>query len=237
MISLKYFDFFVFFLLIYLGTRVVESFNNILIIGLIVSYLLFIGLGIPFIKGELLSYYNMKKSLIGLPIIFAAFAYQGIIPTIVFYLRKNGKVARLVVIIGSSIPLVIYIVWQVILLGVIPREEFLFSINQGESVVITLQRYLQNKSFVLIGQAFAFCALMSSLLGVTLGLRDFLADGLHIKKDTRGKIFLCGLIFIPPLVFSSYLPPALSSLRSRGNMKRRTLKCHACVFCVVVFLS
>lgn len=55
---------------------------------------------------------------------------------------------------------------------------------------------------------FAFFALVTSFLGVSLSFVDFLADGLKIKKDILGTIILVCLVLIPPCVFS-YLYPTV----------------------------
>lgn len=43
---------------------------------------------------------------------------------------------------------------------------------------------------------------MTSFLGVTLGLLDFLADGLNVSKTSKTKWWLTSLVFIPPLLVS-----------------------------------
>ena len=51
---------------------------------------------------------------------------------------------------------------------------------------------------------FAFFAIVTSFLGITLGLFDFLSDGLKIKKEKlQGKIALGLLIALPTLLIAT----------------------------------
>lgn len=192
--------------IIYLGARAVEGLNNLFMLGLILAYVFFVVLGIPKMQFDRLLESDFKYSLIAFPVIFTAFGYQGIVPSITFYLKKNVKMIRLVILLGSFIPFIIYIIWEALVLGVIPKEYLAQALVKGENAIYPFQILLGQQKITLMGQFFAFFALASSLLGVTLGLRDFLADGLKIKKDPKGKVLLCSLIFVPPVILSIYYP-------------------------------
>ncbi len=191
---------------IYIGARAVEGINNIFMVGLIVSYLIFIILGVSHIQPERLTHMNFKYSLVAFPVIFVSFGYQGIVPSITFYLKKNVKAVRLCILIGSFIPFVVYIFWEALVLGIVPQSFLTDALVNGESAITPFQKMLGLKKISYVGQFFGFFALATSLLGVTLGLRDFLADGLKIKKNAKGKVFLCSLIFIPPVLLGIYYP-------------------------------
>ena len=73
-------------------------------------------------------------------------------------------------------PLLVYIVWQALVLGIIPlngvgglKEAFI----EGSSVIRPLQKVLENSWLSKMSSFFAFFALVTSFLGVTLGLFDF----------------------------------------------------------------
>ncbi len=144
-----------------------------------------------------------------LPIAFTSFGYQGMIPTLVDYLGYEPKKIRASILIGSLIPLAAYIVWEWLILGIIPLEGdqgISATLQQGKSAVEPLKYFLQYHSIYVVAQYFAFFALVTSFLGVTLGLLDFLADGFHLRKTCKGKLFLCLLIFIPPIVLAFTRP-------------------------------
>lgn len=192
--------------IIYLGARAVEGVNSVFMVGLIVSYFVFVFLGIPHIQFERLAVSDLKYSLIAFPVIFVSFGYQGIVPSITFYLKKNAKAIRLTILIGSFIPFIVYIFWEGLILGMVPQSFLTEALVKGQNAIAPLQEILGRQKITFVGQAFGFFALATSLLGVTLGLRDFLADGLKIKKDRIGRAFLSSLIFIPPIILGIYWP-------------------------------
>lgn len=205
--------------IVYIGARAVEGLNNVFMVGLIVSYFVFVYLGVPHIQFERLLKGEMKYSLIAFPVIFTAFGYQGIVPSITFYLKKNVKAIRLAILIGSFIPFLVYIFWEGLILGIVPQSFLTTALIKGQNAVTPFQEVLGRQKITFVGQAFGFFAIATSLLGVTLGLRDFLADGLRIKKDNKGKALLCSLIFIPPVILGIYCPTIfLKALNLAGGV-------------------
>lgn len=190
---------------VYAGARVVGQFNFILLIGLAISYVMFVVLGASHVRSELLFSTNWQKLWTALPITFTAFAYQGIIPTLVTYMHRDAKKIRLAIIVGSFLPFIAYTVWQWLILGIVPVDGprgLNEALKQGLNAVQPLKNILNISSIYVVGQYFAFFALVTSFLGVSLGLMDFLADGLKVKKTPKGKLALCALVFIPPTLFA-----------------------------------
>jgi tyrosine-specific transport protein len=48
---------------------------------------------------------------------------------------------------------------------------------------------------------FSFFAIITSFLGVSLSLVDFIGDGLRLKKGHKGRLLSCAITFIPPIFF------------------------------------
>lgn len=184
------------------GTRWVGKINSCLMIGLAFSFLAFVLLGFQFVRTELLLSRDWSLSLLALPVAFTSFGYQGIIPTLHTYMNHEIKKTRLAILIGSFIPLAAYLIWQWLILGIVPvysEGGLLDALQNGHNAVQPLKRYIENPAVYALGQFFAFFALTTSFFGVTLGLLDFLADGLKVVKDRRGTLFLSVLVFVPPL--------------------------------------
>jgi tyrosine-specific transport protein len=68
----------------------------------------------------------------------------------------------------------------------------------GQSAIIPLQKVLNLTWVNTFGQFFGFCALTTSFLGVTLGLKDFLADGLKLKKAKLDQFIAWFIVIVPP---------------------------------------
>lgn len=188
---------------IFFGTHCVKRFNAFFALGLLVSFLLFFLWGWNDVKGELLIQRQWPATLYAVPIMFTSFAFQGTIPSLVTYMQRDARRIRWALIIGSTIPLVIYVIWQWLILGIVPLEgegglaETFFL---GRSAVYPFKNTIHHPWIYPVSAVFAFCALVTSLLGVSLGLFDFLADGLPIPKGRRGRLALLALVFGIPLL-------------------------------------
>lgn len=195
--------------LIFIGTKVIGPLNALFMVGLALSYFAFVILGIPYIDLSLLQYTDWSYTLLAFPIAFTAFAYQGIIPTLVAYMNRDIKRIKWAILIGSSIPLAVYGIWQGLILGIIPTfgaGGLAEALDKGDNAVQPLKTFLNDPKVFVLGQSFAFCALITSFFGVTLGLTDFLSDGLKIKKTALGKTVLCMLVLIPPMLIAFSYP-------------------------------
>lgn len=194
---------------VYAGAKTVGHINAFLMVGLAFFYCAFVFIGYKYVNSELLVYQDWKLSLRGLPIAFTAFAYQGTIPTLMTYLNHDTQKTRKAIIIGSSLPLLAYIVWQWLILGIVPTfgpGGLAEALEQGQTAVYPLREFLQNPNVYFIGQAFAFFALVTSFLGVSIGLVDFLADGLNLEKTHKGKAIIFLIIFAPTLLIACLYP-------------------------------
>lgn len=206
---------------VFCGARVVGRINALFMLGLGICYVLFVYYGTPYVDLEFLQRKDWALALVGLPIAFTAFAYQGTVPTLIHYLNHDPKDARTAIILGSSIPFVAYVIWQALILGIVPvegpgglAEAFL----NEDNAVHPLRLFIDNKNVYVIGQFFAFFAMVTSFFGVTIGLQDFLADGLSIKKTAKGKLLLTFLVFSPPLIISYFYPKVfLTALSYAGG--------------------
>jgi tyrosine-specific transport protein len=195
--------------IVFAGAHVVSRVNSYLMLGLAIFFCAFVVIGVPFVDPQNLRERNWTLALIGLPVSFTAFAYQGIIPTLVHYMSFDTKRIRFSILFGSAIPFIAYIIWQWLILGIVPTYGpggLAEALQNGDTAVQPLKHFIDHPSVYIVGQCFAFFALVTSFFGVTLGLLDFLADGLKIEKTAMGKFFICLLIFIPPLAIAFTFP-------------------------------
>lgn len=206
---------------VYAGTHVVGRFNVWLMLGLAIFYFAFVILGFPYVDSRNLLYRDWSLAILGLPIAFTAFAYQGIIPTLVHYMHHDVRLVRQAILIGSFIPFITYVIWQGLIQGIVPNfgpGGLVEALQNGDNAVVPLKNFLDAPIVYILGQFFAFFALTTSFFGVTLGLLDFLADGFQVKKNAMNKLMLCLAIFIPPLVISYSHPHIfLESLEYAGG--------------------
>ncbi len=195
--------------LVYVGARLVGRFNIFLMTGLAISYIAFVYMGYNYVDLDNLTDENWALTLKILPVAFTSFGFQGIVPTLTRYLDFDRVKVRNAILLGSFIPLAVFIIWHWLIMGIIPREGpggLLEALSRGDTAVQPLRDLLDSPTVYVISKFFAFFALSTSFLGVTLGLRDFLADGIGIEKDAKGRFFLCSLIFIPVVAAAIFYP-------------------------------
>jgi tyrosine-specific transport protein len=99
--------------------------------------------------------------------------------------------------------------WEWLILGIVPIEGeggFREALTQGNMATRALRNAVGASWIVDLAEYFAFFAIVTSFIGVALSLVDFLSDGLKVKKDRKGKIFLCFLTLAPPFLLSLLFP-------------------------------
>jgi tyrosine-specific transport protein len=189
---------------VYLGTLGVDVINRILMLGLCVSYLLLVGFLPEHIDGALLTHIDWHPTLMIFPVVITSFGYHIIIPSLTTYMNHDKKKLRWILVVGSLLPLVIYLLWQVLILGIVPlsgENGLVHAWQHGASATQPLTQIVTNPWIKVGAHFFSFFAIVTSFLGVTLSLSDFLTDGFKIKKSWEGRLMACLLTFIPPLIF------------------------------------
>jgi len=206
---------------VYRGTQSVDRVNRLLMLGLVVAFASMVFYVAPHVKSELLFHVDWKYILMGLSVVATSFGFHIIIPSLVTYLDRDIAKLKKVIFIGGAIPLLVYILWEFLTLGIIPIEgpngiEEAF-ISGGNGAQHLLTAFLGNPIIATVARFFSFFAIVTSFLGVSLSLSDFLADGLSIQKTRGGRGLLYCLTFLPPLCITLLDPRAfLSALEYAG---------------------
>lgn len=196
----------VFGFIIYSGIRTVDYLNRGLMFGKLGIYLLLILIISPHIQLPKWSGGSMFAITNSLMILITSFGFASIVPSLREYFADDIPALRRAILIGSFIPLLCYIIWIAVITGVIERDGTagLLALQQSEHATSGLTRALSlavhNQWITGFFAFFTSICMITAFLGVALGLFDFLADGLKLKKSgLQGKwTFL--LTFVPPLV-------------------------------------
>jgi tyrosine-specific transport protein len=207
---------------VYFGALWVDRFNLVLITGIVVTYLFFVTSSVHYVTPSLLTRMNWEKVWWALPVVFTAFGYQSLIPTLFNYMNRNVSKVRLALIFGTTIPLIIYVIWEFLILGIVPLEGdggLLQALKKGESAVNPLGNYIHNPTLLTVGRAFAFFAMTTSYLGISVAFVDFLLDGLKLSKKGMPKAATCAVIFLIPLLITLSNPHLfISALSIAGGI-------------------
>ncbi len=193
--------------LVAFSTKIIDHANRLLMIGLLCSYAVMLFLGMPFMKKELLMYQNWGALWTSVPVVVTAFGFQIIIPSLTTYLQRDVKRIKRALIGGSGLALLFYLLFQIIMLGSLPPNVLEDAVNQGSAATSALSTLQNNGQIAFAAKCFAFFAITTSFIGVSLSLKDFLADGLK-WKDPKKNLGLLLLTYIPPLIFVLFYPRA-----------------------------
>lgn len=193
-------------ILVFLGTKVVDRVNWILMVGLVVSYFLLVGIGSTNVQTVLLERQNWNFWLLGAPVLFSAYGYHNIIPTMSTYLKRNVKVLRFSIILGTTLSFVVYSIWQWMIIGSLSEQQLAQAATDGMPITQVLQNMTGHPWVSSIGAYFGFFALVTSFISVALSMVDFVGDGLKVSRQGLSRIGLCALVLIPPMVVAINRP-------------------------------
>lgn len=211
----------VFGFLLFFGIRLVDYINRFLMIGLALSFLLLVGYTLPKCDLSLLLRTTPGYSLVAIPVVITSFGYHVIIPSLAAYLDHDLKKVRFALILGSLAPLVVYVVWLVAILGVVPIGSLREALISGQPAVVLanlLETLLKNRWIGQLTTLSSLFAILTSILGVSVSLSDNLADGLRIEKSPSGRLLLSLLTFLPPLLFAWFYPRGFVLALSYGGV-------------------
>ncbi|NOI75075.1 tyrosine transporter TyrP [Vibrio coralliilyticus] len=190
-----------------IGTGTVDKVNRVLFAIKLIAMAMVLTFLAPNVTESYLLSMPVEQGLVvaAIPVIFTSFGFHGSIPAIVNYLDGNTPSLRKAIIVGSSIPLMIYVFWQIVTLGVVSQDALVD--NQGLSGLIsTLSTKVHQSGLGQTIGVFADLALLTSFLGVSLGLFEFLGDSFNKKKAASSRIVVGAITFVPPMGFALFYP-------------------------------
>lgn len=186
------------FLIILFGTKRVDFFNRILFFFMILFYFFAIHKGLENLNVEkFFTFSGNYQALSALPIFVISFGFQNLIPTVSYYLNNNIKDIKSSIIIGLLIPFLIYIFWNFAILNKIPVHAA--NLPRSSQVFITQLFGESEQSIKTFINYFAFFAILTSLLSVSLSLVNFLSNS---SENQEKRIFYALCTVVPPSVFS-----------------------------------
>lgn len=201
---------------VWFSTKAVDRFTTVLIAGMVVAFFLSTTGLLSSVKTEVLlntvssgEQQYLPYILTALPVCLVSFGFHGNVPSLVKYYNRDAQRVMRAIFIGTSLALVIYILWQLAIQGNLPRTEFAPVIEKGGDVSALLEalhKYIETDYIAIILNFFAYMAIASSFLGVTLGLFDYIADLLKFDDSFLGRTKTTIVTFIPPLLLSLQFP-------------------------------
>lgn len=197
--------------------RLTYRFNNILGIGLFIAFLVTVASGMLPTQVDFIQHADFHEVPSTFPLLLTTFGFSIVVPTLTQYLEYHYRSVKYAIIIGSLIALVAYVVWEWVTLGNISPSH-LQTLKQtgdnGTGVILSLAQIGHHHWIALSGRLFAIFAVVTSFLGVSLALLHFLSDTLTLELKGRNRLWLFILVYLPPIIVTSFYPQAFVQLLS-----------------------
>ena len=207
-----------------ISTKVVDGFNRLLFFVMLAALVVVMFVMFPKASVQNLMAMPLDNALIisAAPIFFTSYGFHGSIPSLVKYMEGNVRGLRIAIVAGSAITLVGYILWQLSTHGVLSQSEFTQILKEKPTLyglIEACHRITGSEIIASAVQLFSALALVTSFLGVALGLfdctEDMLRKGLHINA---GRLLLGAITFLPPVLFAYFYPDFIAALSYAGQM-------------------
>ena len=143
-----------------------------------------------------------------LPVALTSFGYHHSVASMRAYYGEEQK-AKQAILGGTLIALALYLLWLLSIFGNLPRNAFGPIIAKGGDVDVllgALASAIESKRVSNAINLFSMAAILSSFIGVGLGVFDYLADLFKFDNSRAGRAKSWGVTFLPPLVLSLLFP-------------------------------
>ena len=140
-----------------------------------------------------------------LPFYLTSFSFTSVVPSLVAYYGKRYTTISRSILLASLGCLLIYLVFLLVPFGNIPRTEFRAVSAAGGNIGDLLDALMGGGASRLLS-IFANAAIISSFLGVSLGLFDFIKDKFDFDNSKTGRFKAALLSFFPPIVGGVFFP-------------------------------
>lgn len=215
----------IFGLIVYQGIHSVDWVNRALMFAKLGTYIVLVVLFAPKIEPMHLQGGQWQAMAGVIMILITSFGYAIIVPNLRVYFNDDLPSLRRVIWIGSCIPLVCYIAWDAVIMGVIPAHgshglsELMHTSRPASGLAMTLEHAIHHPFINLLFEFFTNICMLTAFLGVALCLISFLADGFKTSAHGKSGFGLFLLTFMPPLVIVLFFPDAyLHALQYAGML-------------------
>ncbi|GAQ82209.1 Tryptophan or tyrosine transporter protein [Klebsormidium nitens] len=153
------------------GVRATDLANRVLTGLLLLSLILTILTGLSHMEVGRLTRGSWAAIPASLPVIMQVLNFLCMLPVVCSILRGEIRLIRVAVILGSGIPLLLYVAWDAVALGLLPAMPLAIPARQTDPVEVLMEARGAHMGVVLT--LFAFTAVATTIIGCHLSLSDF----------------------------------------------------------------
>ncbi|GAB1540131.1 aromatic amino acid transport family protein [Scytonema sp. NUACC21] len=195
--------------IMYLGReKFIEKLNSAFVAIVLISFAGLLFLGSTHLETSSFFFQDWRALPPAISVMFVALFYHNVIPTIVGQLEGDARKVRQSIIIGSAIPLVMFLAWNAVILGSVSIDTI--QIASGSKTFDPLEILRSGGAGEWLGvliSIFSEFAIATSFIGFVYGLLDFFKDISSVSpNDPSKRLPLYSLILLPPLSLSALNP-------------------------------
>ena len=189
--------------------KVLDSINTSLVVAIVFSFTAILAMALSNFDASGLQLSDPSKAIFCVPVVALAFVFHNIIPVVASNLEGDRKKIRNVILAGTSIPLVMFLLWNMAILG--------FHVDSDSGELDPLKLLQSDDKVGPYITVFSLLAVATSFIGFVLGLVDFIGDGLKLPINTKN-VLPFALTLFPPTVFAILKPDIfMSALEYAGT--------------------
>ncbi|KAK3277973.1 hypothetical protein CYMTET_14061 [Cymbomonas tetramitiformis] len=156
------------------GIKFADIANQALLFLLLAAFAALMGVGIVNMDMANVAHTDWTRSLSTVPTFLQVLNFANLLPIVCTYLGGNLKRIRTAVLLGSAIPLLVCMAWDVVALGLVPFKGGMGLLADPVNVLIsTGSVWVSNLAIV-----FSMCAVYTTLIGTYFTLDEFFAETL-----------------------------------------------------------
>ena len=214
------------FVIVWLGVSSVDLANRLLMTVKFIAFVGVIALILPHAHLAQLPHGHAVKLVTQISVIITSFSFAGSVPTFCSYLNYDMRATRISIIGGSFITLLCYYIWVATVQGSVGVGTLhgMLSGNTAKELTIVLSKIASSGLVSTFVHLFTSVCMVTAFISVSLGLADFMADGMGVKKQDK-QLLVYGVTFIPPVCIALFFPSVFVTALS-----------YAGIFCLILLM-
>ncbi|GMH32740.1 hypothetical protein BSKO_00574 [Bryopsis sp. KO-2023] len=188
--------------IIAMGSRTVDIINSGCVLVALAAFGVLVSLGSSGLAPASMMFCNWPGAVQTAPIMIVAFTFHNMIPSLFDHL-KSAAAVRKALFIGTLIPLSMYLLWEVLILGSLPPGSSLASVGE------VVQLMGGTGAVPVAINIFSLFAIITSFLGVGLGCIAFVQDLTGSSSKEEGEpasLWAVVATMVPPLIIACLAP-------------------------------
>lgn len=201
--------------IVWLSTAAVGRISTILVFGMVLSFIFSMtGYALQIEAAKLFNSGGQEASYFpylwaALPYFMTSFGLATVVPSLYKFYGKKPAIIKRSIFWGSLIAFLVYALFIMVAFGNISRQEFIAINEAGGNIGHLVNAFEKGKGSTIVSFAlnlFSNFAIITSFLGVGLGLFDFIADKFSFADDKKGRLKTVLITFLPSGIASFFFP-------------------------------